>query len=35
MFGWINKCWGGMGVTTNFQRARLISTYGDWSMPDQ
>lgn len=34
MFGWINKCWGGMGVATEFERARLTTTFADWTLPD-
>ena len=34
MFSWLNRCWGGMGVTTVFERARLQSTYADWAAPD-
>lgn len=35
MIGWFSKCWGGMGVTTSFERARIISTFADWTLPDQ
>lgn len=34
MFGWLTKCWGGMGVTTEFERARLLTTFADWTLPD-
>lgn len=34
MLGWLNKCWGGMGVSTIYERARLNCTYADWSLPD-
>lgn len=35
MLGWLSKCWGGMGVTNAFERARIICTYADWTLPDQ
>lgn len=34
MIGWFSKCWGGMGVATEFERARKITTYADWTLPD-
>lgn len=34
MIGWLNKCWGGMGISTAFERARIASTYADWYVPD-
>jgi|688.fasta_scaffold103381_2 hypothetical protein len=35
MFDWLSQCFGGMGITTLFERARLVCTYADWTVPDQ
>lgn len=34
MFGWLSRCWGGMGVTSGFEKARLECTYADWASPN-
>ena len=34
MLGWLSRCWGGMGVTSAFEKHRILATYADWSVPD-
>ena len=34
MWGWISRCWGGIGVTSQFERARIRSVIADWQVPD-
>lgn len=34
MFGWVSRCWGGFGVNSQFERARVRSTITDWKVPD-
>lgn len=35
MFSWFSRCWGGMGVSTQFERARIRSVITDWKVPDE
>ena len=34
MFGWVSRCWGGLGVKSIFERARIRSIITDWKVPD-
>ena len=34
MFGWVSRCWGGLGVNSQFERARIRSIITDWKVPD-
>lgn len=34
MWGWISRCWGGIGVKSQFERARIRSVIVDWQVPD-
>jgi hypothetical protein len=34
MLSWISRCWGGMGVKSQFERARIRSVIADWQVPD-
>lgn len=30
---WISRCWGGMGINTQFQKARINCCIADWTVP--
>jgi len=34
MFGWLSRCWGGIGINTQFERARIRSVITDWKVPE-
>ena len=34
MFGWMSRCWGGFGVNSQYERARVRSIITDWKVPD-
>lgn len=34
-FNWISRCWGGMGVNTKFEKARVNCSIPDWTAPYQ
>lgn len=34
MFGWFSRCWGGFGVNSQFERARVRSVITDWRVPE-
>ncbi len=35
MIGWVSRCWGGMGVNSKFENARIRSTITDWNVPSE
>ena len=34
MFTWLKRCWGGVGVTNSFEKARIAATFPDWQASD-
>lgn len=34
MWSWLSRCWGGIGVSNNFEKARIRSIITDWKVPD-
>ncbi len=34
MLGWMSRCWGGFGVNSQFERARVRSIVTDWKVPE-
>jgi hypothetical protein len=33
ILNWVSRCWGGMGVNTRFEKARINSSIPDWTVP--
>ena len=33
MIGWLSRCWGGLGIATNFEKTRINCVFADWNVP--